>query len=115
MSKHKWLTDEWVLAWNIRAVRAKNHAEKHWPDGASLPERICMMHAELSEALEGYRHGNPSSDHIPEFTALEEEFADVVIRMMHLGTAEPLRIAEAIDAKLAFNETRPLAHGGKTL
>ena len=105
----------WVDAWNQRAARAKAHAEAHWPEGATLVERICMMHAELSEALEGYRHGNPASDHIPAFSALEEEFADVVIRMMYLGLAEPLRIAEAIDAKLAFNETRPLAHGGKRI
>ena len=43
---------------------------------------IALIHAELSEALEGLRHGNPPSEHIPEFTALEEELADVVIRCM---------------------------------
>ena len=105
----------WINEWGVRATRARVHAEKHWPNGASLIERIAMMHSELSEALEGYRHGNPPSDHIPEFSILEEEFADVVIRMMHLGSAEPLRIAEAVDAKLAYNETRPMAHGGKRI
>ncbi len=105
----------WIDEWNKRSARAREHAEKHWPEGASTLERIAMMHSELSEALEGVRHGNPASEHIPEFNALEEEFADVVIRMMHMGDDCKLRLAEAIDAKLAFNETRPLAHGGKVL
>ena len=74
---------------------------------------VALMHSELSEALEGDRHGNPPSEHIPEFSAIEEEFADVVLRVMECSERMGLRTAEAIVAKLRFNRERPRAHGGK--
>lgn len=76
-------------------------------------EMIALMHSELSEALEGIRHGNPPSDHIPEFSAVEEEFADVIIRLLDNCEARGWRIADAIFAKMKFNATRPYKHGKK--
>lgn len=74
---------------------------------------IALIHAELSEALEGLRHGNPASEHIPLFNAAEEELADVIIRVMDMAEARGWRVAEAVLAKIEFNETRPYRHGGK--
>jgi NTP pyrophosphatase (non-canonical NTP hydrolase) len=74
-------------------------------------EAIALMHSELSEALEGLRHGNPPSDHIPEFSAAEEELADCIIRIMDLASARHWRVGEAIVAKMAFNDDRPYKHG----
>jgi NTP pyrophosphatase (non-canonical NTP hydrolase) len=76
-------------------------------------EMIALMHSELSEALEGHRHGNPPSDHIPEFSALEEEMADVIIRILDYAEKRKLNVAQAIIAKLAFNAGRGYKHGGK--
>ena len=74
---------------------------------------IALIHAELSEALEGLRHGNPPSEHIPEFTSLEEELADVVIRCMDYAGLKKLHLGEAIVKKMLFNINRPFKHGNK--
>jgi NTP pyrophosphatase (non-canonical NTP hydrolase) len=76
-------------------------------------ETIALMHSELSEALEAMRYENPPSEHIPEFSGVEEEFADVVIRMLHNCEARGWRLADAIVAKMAYNKTRQFKHGGK--
>lgn len=75
--------------------------------------KIALMHAELSEALEAIRIGNPQSKKIPEFSELEEELADVVLRIMNFGHQLGLRVGEAIVAKDEYNENRPYKHGGK--
>lgn len=72
---------------------------------------LMLMVSELSEALEGLRHGNPPSEHIPEFSAVEEELADLQIRLMDYAEAHHHRLPEAILAKMAFNEARPYQHG----
>jgi len=76
-------------------------------------EALALMHSELSEALEGDRHGNPPSEHIPEFSALEEELADVVIRALDFGKGRGLNVAQAVLAKVEYNHNRPYKHGGK--
>jgi NTP pyrophosphatase (non-canonical NTP hydrolase) len=101
----------------FQATMAKVHdnsVDKGWhKEERNEGEMIALEHAELSECLEALRHGNPPSEHIPEFTGAEEELADVVIRIMDHASAKGHRVAEAIVAKMAFNKTRPQMHGGK--
>ncbi len=79
----------------------------------NVGEKIALMHSELSEALEYLRKDNGPSDHIPDFSGAEEEFADVIIRIMNTAQRLHLRVAEAMIAKQAFNAARPFKHGGK--
>jgi len=85
-----------------------------WEKDRELGTVIALMHSELSEALEYGRKGNGPSDHIPDYLGIEEEFADVIIRIMDYAEKNDLRIAEAVIAKMAFNATREHKHGGKT-
>lgn len=76
-----------------------------WQINRNFGEVIALMHSELSEALEGARK-DLSSDKIPEFTAIEEEFADTLIRLFDTAGALELRLGEAFTAKLAYNQQR---------
>jgi KaiC/GvpD/RAD55 family RecA-like ATPase len=87
----------------------KGFHEKGCNDG----ERIALMHSELSEALEGFRHGNPESDKIPGFNSAEEEYADTIIRIMDHAVQRKLRVGAAIVNKMRMNAGRERMHGGK--
>lgn len=73
---------------------------------------IALMHSELSEALEAARC-NANSDKITGFTGIEEELADVIIRIMDASGQHGWRVARALVAKMAYNQIRPHRHGGK--
>lgn len=77
-----------------------------------LGEKCALAHSEISEALEVIRKDPNAPDRdCPEFTALEIEHADTIIRILEVGAHEGHRIAEAIVAKARFNRNRPFKHG----
>lgn len=89
--------------------------DKGWDDEErSWPTLIALMHSELSEALEGLRDGGPEhpSDKIP-FTALEEELADVLVRIFHAAEKHGLDLPGALEEKMRYNMGRDHRHGGK--
>ena len=83
-----------------------------------LPEKIALMHSELSEALEAWRKREPlyfidpaHDSGKPEGVLVE--LADCMIRIAdYVGAMEagPLFL-EALTAKLNYNSTRPYKHG----
>ncbi len=76
------------------------------PDvNARVPEKLCLIHSEISEAMEGHRK-NLMDDKIPNRKMIEVELADAVIRILDLGGALKLDIAGAIEDKFEFNKTR---------
>ena len=88
--------------------------EKGWYERErELPELLMLVVSELSEALEAGRNRQDASEKIPEFTALEEEMADAVIRILDMSEHFELRLGEAILAKWEYNKSRPHRHGGK--
>ena len=96
----------------LRAYKI-NRDNGWWEQDRNDGELIALMHSELSEALEALRHGNPSSDKIVNFSAIEEELADVIIRIMDMAFARGFRVGDAVEAKLLYNKTRGYKHGGK--
>ena len=86
-----------------------------WDERRSVGDIAALFHSEVSEFLEAYRHGNPMSKHCPMLTSMDEELADIVIRVMDYAEANGVDLLRAIETKTAFNRTRPYKHGGKML
>jgi len=99
--------------WDSCLPAGRKNSSELFPKLRNTGEAIALMHSELSEALEYARKGNGLSDHIPQFLGVEEEFADVIIRIMDFAEANNLDVAGAIIAKAKFNQGREKMHGGK--
>ena len=72
---------------------------------AIVAEKLCLIHSEISEAMEGHRKNLPD-DKLPHRLMLEVEMADAVIRVLDLCGALELDLAGAIFEKLSYNKTR---------
>jgi len=73
---------------------------------ALVAEKLCLIHSEISEGMEGHRKGK-MDDHLPHRTMLEVELADAVIRIADLAGALGLDLGGAIAEKMAYNSVRP--------
>lgn len=68
-------------------------------------EMICLMHSELSEAMEGERK-KLMDDHLPHRPMPEVEMADAVIRIMDYCGRWGYDIGGAILEKMEYNRNR---------
>jgi NTP pyrophosphatase (non-canonical NTP hydrolase) len=72
----------------------------------NIGELLCLVHSEVSEAMEGIRKGLPD-DKLPHRSMFEVELADTLIRIFDIAGAHDLDLSGAIAEKLAFNAVRP--------
>ena len=115
-----------------------------WEKPPTLPEALCLIHAELSEALEEYREGNPliygtcalaaedckfsgvcdrvgrpgegeGIDGPCKPEGIAVELADVILRTLDLMAALGVDVDAVVMAKHKYNLGREYRHGGKTV
>jgi NTP pyrophosphatase (non-canonical NTP hydrolase) len=110
-----------VVTMNLRDIQERafrNAVNKGFYDPPqTVGERLCLVHSEVSEALEYHRDGKMEmtvrADGKPE--GFPSELADIVIRVCDLASFLSIDLESAVVAKMAYNETRPHRHGGKRL
>ena len=93
----------------------------------NIGEMLCLIHSEVSEALEADRidkHCSKKSiNYLDEIewseshfvtnikNTFEDELADVVIRVLDLCAFKEIDIESHIKAKMRYNSSRPHKHG----
>lgn len=74
-------------------------------DPQTVPTKLCLVHSEISEAMEGHRTG-AMDKHLPHRESIEVELADAMIRIADLAGALGLDLGGAIEEKMAYNAQR---------
>lgn len=86
------------------ASEIKLNADKHGHTleaVGGVPAALCLIHSEISEALECYRDDKP----------LGEELADIIIRTLDLSAKLDIDIGHEIESKMKKNKSRKFKHG----
>lgn len=84
-----------------------NCAQAHgwWDEERPIPELLCLLHSEISEALEAYRNHDDDN--------FREELADLAIRLLDMCGGLGIDLEYEISKKHMVNVSRPFKHGGK--
>lgn len=95
-----------------------NAVEKGWwkNNTFNIPEKLALIHSEVSEALEAYR----DNEMVTYFNSpnkkplgFPSELADIVIRIADLCGRMGINLEYEVDLKMDYNRTRSFRHGGK--
>jgi len=90
-------------------IHKLNHKWWHDKDGNRLErnkgELLCLIHSEISEAMEGERK-DLMDDHLPHRKMAEVELADALIRILDYASGFGYDLDGAVCDKLAYNAKR---------
>ncbi len=85
------------------------------PEWALAALKAGLIASEAFELVEEIRAGreHEPSDKVPTITKEEDEYADMLARVLDYGAKRGLRGGYALAEKMRFNAFRPYKHGGK--
>ena len=83
----------------LKQAKQKGFGTK--PKDINVAEKIALIHTEVSEAYEAYRHKN-----IDGKDGFKEELGDTVQRVLHLAGIFDIDIEKEILKKIDFNKKR---------
>ncbi|MBD1229353.1 hypothetical protein [Xenorhabdus griffiniae] len=86
-------------------IHQQNVEAGWWDNPRERGTLLCLIHSEISEALEGERK-NLMDNHLPHRPMAEVELADAVIRILDYAAAFGYDIEGAIAEKLEYNRHR---------
>lgn len=110
--------------------------EKGWhDDGRSVGDEMALLHSEVSEALEEFRHGRMETKYeysvrgqvvvnskptdvdgnLGKPVGFPSEMADILIRLLDDCERHGIDLVEEFRRKMAYNHTRAHRHGGKAI
>lgn len=93
----------------LATMQARIHQQNKdmgwWDKPREIGTLLCLVHSEISEAMEGARK-NLMDDHLPHRSMLEVELADAMIRIMDIAGANGLDLVGAIVEKVEYNAAR---------
>lgn len=104
-SKVRALTDTGMDETTALSVLKTLGIERSLKSSRNTGELLCLIHSEVSEAMEGDRK-NLMDDKLPHRKMLEVELADAMIRIFDLAGAKDLDLGGAIAEKRAYNTNR---------
>jgi NTP pyrophosphatase (non-canonical NTP hydrolase) len=114
-----------------KEIHENNKAKGFYESEKNIGEMLCLIHSEVSEALEADRKGLFTTGNIYSVNdrtddgifktsfekcikeSFEDELADIMIRVMDLAAFKGIDLDEHIKAKVRYNKLREYKHGKK--